>query len=138
MVQANTWLQYAMDNPGGSQFVSLGTGFPALDSRHEQLALCRTDFQKIVSKIMALDYKIPEKLQLSDSVKDLLGRIFVKDPESRITIADIKKHEWYLHRLPFELCEGYQGFERCEGALTSQELDLIRCFMVVHGDISVS
>lgn len=72
----------------------------------------RTDFQKIVSKIMALDYKIPEKLQLSDSVKDLLGRIFVKDPESRITIAEIKKHEWYLHRLPFELCEGYQGFER--------------------------
>lgn len=74
--------------------------------------VCRTDFQKIVGKIMALDYKIPEKLQLSDSVKDLLGRIFVKDPESRITIAEMKKHEWYLHRLPFELCEGYQGFER--------------------------
>lgn len=73
---------------------------------------CRTDFQKIVGKIMALEYKIPEKLNLSDSVKDLLGRIFVKDPEHRITIAEIKKHEWYLHRLPYELCDGYQGFER--------------------------
>jgi serine/threonine protein kinase len=74
---------------------------------------CRSDFQKIVAKIMALDYSIPEKLQLSSSVKDLLSLIFVKDPEKRITIAQIKAHEWYLHRLPFELCEGYQGFERC-------------------------
>jgi serine/threonine protein kinase len=73
---------------------------------------CRSDFQKIVAKIMALDYTIPDKLQLSDAVKDLLSRIFVKDPEKRITIAQIKEHEWYLHRLPFELCQGYKGFER--------------------------
>ena len=78
---------------------------------------CRSDFQKIVAKIMALDYSIPEKLQLSDSVKDLLSRIFVKDPERRITIPEIKQHEWYLHRLPFELCEGYKGFPRCAASL---------------------
>jgi hypothetical protein len=142
---------------------------------------CRSDFQKIVAKIMALDYTIPEKLQLSDSVKDLLSKvrprsrearfawsflllclvpsarcalacsralvlllicrnighapratmgpepgrsrrhvivrapvqIFVKDPEKRLSIPEIKQHEWFLHRLPFELCEGYKGFERC-------------------------
>lgn len=66
---------------------------------------------------MALEYTIPEKLQLSDAVKDLIARIFVKEPEKRITIAEIKQHEWYLHRLPFELCEGYKGFERCAAAL---------------------
>jgi serine/threonine protein kinase len=73
---------------------------------------CRTDFQKTVGKILALDYKIPDKLQLSDSVKDLLSKIFVTDPNARISIAGIKAHEWYLHRLPYELCDGYQGLER--------------------------
>ena len=81
------------------------------------LVVCRSDFQKIVAKIMALDYTIPEKLGLSDSVKDLLGRILVKDPAKRITVPEIKQHEWYLHRLPYELCEGYEGFERCASAI---------------------
>lgn len=62
---------------------------------------------------MKLDYKIPEKLNLSFSVKHLLSRIFVKDPSKRISIAEIKQHSWYLHRLPYELQEGYKGFERC-------------------------
>lgn len=74
---------------------------------------CRADFQKIVARIMKLDYKIPEKLNLSFSVKHLLSRIFVKDPSKRISIAEIKQHSWYLHRLPYELQEGYKGFERC-------------------------
>ena len=78
---------------------------------------CRSDFQKIVAKIMALDYTIPEKLQLSEAVKDLIARIFVKEPEKRITIDEIKQHEWYKHRLPYELCEGYKGFERCGAKL---------------------
>jgi serine/threonine protein kinase len=79
---------------------------------------CRSDFQKIVAKIMALDYTIPEKLNLSDSVKDLISCIFVKDPAKRITIPQIKEHEWYLHRLPYELCEGYKGFERYDFKLS--------------------
>ena len=62
---------------------------------------------------MKLEYRIPDKLSLSPAVKNLLSRIFVKDPVQRITIAEIKRHEWYLHRLPYELYEGYQGFERC-------------------------
>jgi serine/threonine protein kinase len=80
---------------------------------------CRSDFQKIVARIMKLDYSVPDKLGLSDSVKDLLGRVFVKDPAKRITIAEIKQHSWYLHRLPYELYEGYQGFERCAAAKRS-------------------
>ena len=77
------------------------------------LASCRSDFQKIVAKIMKLEYRIPDKLNLTPCVKDLLARIFVKDPAQRITIAEIKQHGWYLHRLPYELQEGYKGFERC-------------------------
>jgi serine/threonine protein kinase len=62
---------------------------------------------------MKLDYRIPEKLNLSFQVKHLLSRIFVKDPCKRITIAEIKQHSWYQYRLPYELQEGYKGFERC-------------------------
>lgn len=87
----------------------------------------RTDFQKTVQRIIALDYKIPEKLQLSDSVKDLLAKIFVKDPAERIDIAGIKQHEWYLHRLPFELSENYQGMERYP--LCSQSVDEIKAIL---------
>lgn len=67
---------------------------------------------------MRLEYRIPEKLQLSSAVKDLLARIFVKDPAKRITIAQIKQHPWYLHRLPYELQEGYHGFERCAATVS--------------------
>ena len=74
---------------------------------------CRSDFQKIVARIMKLQYHVPEKLSLSPAVTHLLSRIFVKDPADRITIAEIKQHSWYLHRLPYELHEGYRGFERC-------------------------
>ena len=34
----------------------------------------RSDFQKIVAKITALDYTIPDKLQLSDSAKHLIAQ----------------------------------------------------------------
>jgi len=61
---------------------------------------------------MKLDYRFPDKLNLSFSVKHLMSRIFVKDPAKRITIWEIKQHSWYLHRLPYELQEGYQGFDR--------------------------
>jgi serine/threonine protein kinase len=73
----------------------------------------RSDFQKIVSRILRLDYKVPEKLHLTDDVKELLSQIFVKDAAKRITISQIKQHPWYLHRLPWELSDGYQGFDRC-------------------------
>lgn len=79
---------------------------------------CRTNFKKIVVKIMALDYKLPSKLKLSEAVHDLLAKIFVKDPRERITIQQIKKHPWYLHRLPAELMEGYKGFPRCRPVCT--------------------
>lgn len=94
--------------------------------------LCRSDFQKIVAKIMKLDYRIPEKLNLSPAVKSLLGRIFVKDPAKRITIAEIKRHEWYLHRLPYELYEGYQGFERCAAARCIRQIGVQKMHTSAH------
>lgn len=65
-----------------------------------------------MARILNLDWKVPEKLRLTDEVKNLLGQIFVKDAAKRITISQIKQHPWYLHRLPWELSDGYQGFER--------------------------
>lgn len=93
-------------------FGKRSTGVGPVCNPFSEAAFYRTDFQKTVQRILALDYKIPEKLQLSDSVKDLLSKIFIKDPNQRIDIAGIKAHEWYLHRLPHELTEQYQGMER--------------------------
>ncbi|KAK8971518.1 Serine/threonine-protein kinase SAPK2 [Platanthera guangdongensis] len=44
----------------------------------------------------------------------LLSRIFVADPEKRITMAEIKAHPCFLKNLPLELSDGYQ--ERLQAA----------------------
>jgi serine/threonine-protein kinase SRK2 len=35
--------------------------------------------------------------------QDLLARIFVANPAERISLADVKRHPWFLHNLPVEL-----------------------------------
>jgi serine/threonine protein kinase len=42
-------------------------------------------------------------VQLSDDCKDLITRIFVPDPNQRITLQEIKQHPWFLMKLPKEL-----------------------------------
>ena len=38
----------------------------------------------------------------------LLSRIFVGNPQQRITIPEIKNHPWFLKRLPVEMTDEYQ------------------------------
>ena len=66
---------------------------------------CRSDFQKIVAKINALDYTIPDKLQLSDSAKDLIA-------QAR------PSHSLRLHMC---LCARVCGVEACAAALASKK-----------------
>ncbi|KAK1287109.1 Serine/threonine-protein kinase SAPK2 [Acorus calamus] len=40
--------------------------------------------------------------------RDILSRIFVANPEKRITIQEIKNHPWFLKNLPMELMDGNQ------------------------------
>jgi serine/threonine-protein kinase SRK2 len=51
-------------------------------------------------KVVAADYIIPEDVAVSEGCKDLLTRLLVADPPSRMSIDEIKAHPWFLLSLP--------------------------------------
>ncbi|KAK7826424.1 serine/threonine-protein kinase srk2b [Quercus suber] len=67
------------------------------------------NFRKTINRIMAVQYKIPDYVHISQECKHLLSRIFVASPSRRITIKDIKSHPWFLKNLPRELTEPAQA-----------------------------
>ncbi|CAH1441177.1 unnamed protein product [Lactuca virosa] len=66
------------------------------------------NFRKTISRIMGIQYKIPDYVHISQECKQLLSRIFVANPSRRITIKEIKNHPWFLKNLPRELMESAQ------------------------------
>lgn len=56
--------------------------------------------QKVLRRIVRVDYEFPESVPVSDSCKDLLRRILVADPARRASIADIQAHPWFRQDLP--------------------------------------
>ncbi|KAH9751377.1 serine/threonine-protein kinase SRK2A [Citrus sinensis] len=67
------------------------------------------NFRKTISRIMAVQYKIPDYVHISQDCRNLLSRIFVANPSRRITIKEIKSHPWFLKNLPRELTEPAQA-----------------------------
>ncbi|XP_030975140.1 serine/threonine-protein kinase SRK2I [Quercus lobata] len=63
------------------------------------------DFRKTIQRILSVQYSIPDGVQISPECRHLISRIFVADPASRITIPDIKNHEWFLKNLPADLMD---------------------------------
>lgn len=47
----------------------------------------------LYKKILACEYKIPQTL--SQTLKDLMKKILNTKPEKRVTIPDIRTHDWY-------------------------------------------
>ncbi|KAK9983297.1 hypothetical protein SO802_032822 [Lithocarpus litseifolius] len=64
------------------------------------------NFRKTIGRILSVQYSIPDYVRVSMECKHLLSRIFVANPEKRITIPEIKIHPWFLKNLPVELTEG--------------------------------
>ncbi|KAJ7002071.1 serine/threonine-protein kinase SRK2A [Populus alba x Populus x berolinensis] len=62
-----------------------------------------------LQRIMAVQYKIPDYVHISQDCRHLLSRIFVANPIRRITIKEIKSHPWFLKNLPRELTEAAQA-----------------------------
>lgn len=60
----------------------------------------------LYSKIRNQQVAFPEKPAISEELKDLIGKMLVKDPSNRITMPEIKDHPWVtkhgLHPLPSE------------------------------------
>ncbi|GFY89356.1 protein kinase superfamily protein [Actinidia rufa] len=67
------------------------------------------NFRKTIQRIVAVNYKIPDYVHISQDCRHLLSRIFVANPSRRITIREIKSHPWFLKNLPRELTETAQA-----------------------------
>ncbi|GAB4848119.1 Serine/threonine-protein kinase srk2a [Ancistrocladus abbreviatus] len=67
------------------------------------------NFRKTISRIMAVQYKIPDYVHISQDCRQLLSRIFVANPARRISIKEIRSHPWFLKNLPRELTEAAQA-----------------------------
>ncbi|KAH9664511.1 serine/threonine-protein kinase SAPK2 [Citrus sinensis] len=67
------------------------------------------NFKKTIQRILSVHYSIPGYVRVSLECRHLLSRIFVADPEKRITIPEIQKHPWFLKNLPIEFMEEDEG-----------------------------
>jgi serine/threonine-protein kinase SRK2 len=56
--------------------------------------------QKMIQRILRVEYEFPPHVRVSRECKDLLKNILVPDPASRYTVEDIQRHPWYLKDLP--------------------------------------
>ncbi|KAI4330184.1 hypothetical protein MLD38_028487 [Melastoma candidum] len=85
------------------------------------------NFRKTIQRILSIQYSIPDFVHLSIECKHLLSRIFISNPQKRITIPEIKRHPWFLQNLPIELMEDGKGLAmpgdagRYESAQSTEE-----------------
>jgi serine/threonine-protein kinase SRK2 len=88
---------------GVTLYVMLVGAYPFEDPKDPK------NFRKTISRIMSVQYKIPEYVHVSQNCRNLLSRIFVANPYKRITMSEIKSHPWFLKNLPRELKEEAQA-----------------------------
>nr|QLL22063.1 SnRK2.2 [Fagopyrum tataricum] len=63
------------------------------------------DFRKMIQRILTVQYSMPNNINISPECRHLISRIFVGEPATRITIPEIKRHEWFLKNLPADLMD---------------------------------
>ncbi|WCJ43500.1 Serine/threonine-protein kinase SAPK2 [Euphorbia peplus] len=85
---------------GVTLYVMLVGAYPFED------AINPKNFRKSVGRILSVNYSIPNHVRVSFECRHLLSRIFVANPEKRISIPEIKNHPWFLKNLPAEMMEG--------------------------------
>ncbi|KAK8519335.1 hypothetical protein V6N13_133258 [Hibiscus sabdariffa] len=88
---------------GVTLYVMLVGAYPFEDQQDPR------NFRKTIQRIMAVQYKIPDYVHISQDCRNLLSRIFVAHPSRRITLKEIKNHPWFLKNLPRELTDTAQA-----------------------------
>uniref|UniRef100_A0A0D9VWC8 non-specific serine/threonine protein kinase n=1 Tax=Leersia perrieri TaxID=77586 RepID=A0A0D9VWC8_9ORYZ len=63
------------------------------------------NFRKTIQRILGVQYSIPDYVHISPECRDLIARIFVSDPTTRISIPEIRNHPWFLKNLPADLMD---------------------------------
>ncbi|KAL5718121.1 non-specific serine/threonine protein kinase [Ranunculus cassubicifolius] len=96
-----------------------------------RLKICDFGYSK---RIMAVQYKIPDYVHVSQDCMHLLSRIFVAHPSRRISIKVIKSHPWFLKKLPRELTETAQAIYYKRGENPSLSLQSIEDIMKIVGE----
>jgi len=105
---------------GVTLYVMLVGGYPFEDPDEPK------DFRKTIFRILQVQYSIPENIQITPECRHLISRIFVGDPAQRITMDEIKNHEWFKINLPADLMdEGMMSNQFEEPAQPMQSLDTI-------------
>lgn len=61
------------------------------------------NFKKTIQRILNVQYSIPD--HISPLCQHLISRIFVANPSMRITMPEIRNHEWFLKNLPADLMD---------------------------------
>ncbi|KAI4967133.1 hypothetical protein ZWY2020_030271 [Hordeum vulgare] len=63
------------------------------------------DGRKTIQRILSVQYSIPDYVHISSECRDLIAKIFVGNPATRITIPEIRNHPWFLKNLPADLVD---------------------------------
>ncbi|CAI9265666.1 unnamed protein product [Lactuca saligna] len=83
------------------------------------------NFRKTIQRILNVQYSIPSYVHISTECRHLISRIFVADPAKRITMDEIRNHEWFLKNLPSELTKENSMDQFCGPDEQSQSVDEI-------------
>lgn len=63
------------------------------------------NFRKTIQRILGIQYSIPDYVHISPECRHLISRIFDGNPATRITMSEIRNHEWFLKNLPADLMD---------------------------------
>ncbi|PRW58457.1 sucrose nonfermenting 1(SNF1)-related kinase [Chlorella sorokiniana] len=78
---------------GVALFVMLVGDLPFVDPAN------RNSNQRMIARINAVQYHFPRGLQLSEGCVNLIRRIFVFDPQERISLQAVQQDPWFLTNL---------------------------------------
>ncbi|XP_073059860.1 serine/threonine-protein kinase SRK2I-like [Primulina eburnea] len=101
---------------GVTLYVMLVGAYPFGDYRESK------DFHETIERILNVQYSFPDHVNVSGECQDLISRILVRDPAQRITMADIKKHAWFLKNLPVDLVDEKMVGKQVEEPMQSLEV----------------
>ncbi|KAJ0980303.1 hypothetical protein J5N97_008558 [Dioscorea zingiberensis] len=83
------------------------------------------NFLRTIERIVGVNYSIPDYVHISPECRHLISRIFVADPAMRITMSEIRNHEWFLKNLPADLMDGNLSDQYEEPDQPMQSIDEI-------------